>query len=481
MAKPWSALTEVLSRPLPGEAGGARSSLWTDASEAWLETAGRLGLVRLGFEAAGGPATEERWTLAYPCPRAVVRWRAAASLEARDMRADGEEIVSLEVSGGRLVAGAPRGRLPRRADLAEIGRLAAAIARREADAREVRRIRARERRARSAAAAVHDLRGELTRALMWAHRGAEAGSRPEGREGDAGGASAAIASAELESALRGARSLASTALQGELADSELEAVPLRELLSREASAALAAARTAPRTRRTPAGSTGASAAVPALRMRCGARRTALVEPRSFARALRNILTNGIEATARRGGHGAIEVEVRPLAPGDEGAWTDLASAGFDLALEVRDTGVGFAADALRRYLEPTVERHRLEAGTSTGFGSSSVDLALRASGVPLRVRSAPMRGTTVTLFLRSRRPDRVLLEPDVRRARRALAAQAEDARRATGKGTAPRGTPSEGSAADAGREPREAVALAVVATAEAARLLSPRDARVSAS
>ena len=148
---------------------------------------------------------------------------------------------------------------------------------------------------------------------------------------------------------------------------------------------------------------------------------------------------------------------------------------------MRDTGVGFAADALRRYLEPTVERHRLEAGTSTGFGSSSVDLALRASGVPLRVRSAPMRGTTVTLFLRSRRPDRVLLEPDVRRARRALAAQAEDARRATGKGTAPRGTPSEGSAADAGREPREAVALAVVATAEAARLLSPRDARVSAS
>ncbi|MEL6715867.1 MAG: ATP-binding protein, partial [Planctomycetota bacterium] len=279
---------------------------------------------------------------------------------------------------------------------------------RDRDAAERDEQELRAQRGRAAAGAVHDLRNELSLALMYAQRATEEDAGP------------------LREALAAARDLAHDALAHGSAALSLRRVELFPLIQKEAAAAIAAARRPDET-----------SGPPRVRVRCSVERTALVDPRGFARALRNALTNAAEAALRRGPDREVRVEVRPLPETGGGALgaDALRRGGYGLELEVADEGVGMSRAELARFLEPRLTAR--SAAHSTGFGTASLELGLTRSAVPLRVVSGRGRGTRVTFFLRSDRPAEVLLERDVRRAeRRAGPGRAvvanEDAARALG-------------------------------------------------
>ncbi|MEL6712698.1 MAG: hypothetical protein AAFP86_02945, partial [Planctomycetota bacterium] len=215
MAQPWSALTEALARPLPGRGGGE------SLREAWLETAARLDLVRLGFV----PRDADGEVLfAYPCERAIARWRAAARVAEAGAPDEAEEVAVVERPSGQLIAGARRGRLAPRGDLDEIARLCAVALQRDRDAAERDEQELRAQRGRAAAGAVHDLRNELSLALMYAQRAAFEDAGP------------------LRDALASARDLAHDALASGSVALALRRVELLPLVQREAAAAIEAAR-----------------------------------------------------------------------------------------------------------------------------------------------------------------------------------------------------------------------------------------------
>ena len=263
----------------------------------------------------------------------------------------------------------------------------------------------RARGARRALAAAHDLRNELTRALLF-----EARSRHHEPTGDRPGTEARD---ELERALQAARELAQQALRGDhgaLFARPLEPVPLRALLEQECRAASEAARTEP----------GAS---PRLRLRAPAHLRVLARPGSFERAVRNLVTNALEAAARRrGAEGTVSVWAEPVANDSEAPeQARRRAAGFTWSLAVEDDGVGMDAGRLQRFLDapPAAGQGRVSSNhpASTGLGTASLAVALEDSGLPIRVHSRSGAGTRVDIALRQAplTPLQLIVDRDLRR------------------------------------------------------------------
>ena len=398
MGHPWHSLTELLLTPGDVPEGRLR--------EAWEETAGRLGLVRLGWIPDGDPGGGNDEALVHPTLRAIARWRhAAAPGGAAASGSAAEDLAVIQGAGGRLIAGARRGGLPNRRSLGEVAALAAALHTRRRDRSALELAQERARGARRALAAAHDLRNELTRALLF-----EARSRHHEPTGDRPGTEARD---ELERALQAARELAQQALRGDhgaLFARPLEPVPLRALLEQECRAASEAARTEP----------GAS---PRLRLRAPAHLRVLARPGSFERAVRNLVTNALEAAARRrGAEGTVSVWAEPVANDSEAPeQARRRAAGFTWSLAVEDDGVGMDAGRLQRFLDapPAAGQGRVSSNhpASTGLGTASLAVALEDSGLPIRVHSRSGAGTRVDIALRQAplTPLQLIVDRDLRR------------------------------------------------------------------
>jgi signal transduction histidine kinase len=116
------------------------------------------------------------------------------------------------------------------------------------------------------------------------------------------------------------------------------------------------------------------------------------DPDKLQQVLLNLLSNAVKFTnARPGLAGSVEVSCG--APDD--------GAAHALAIRVRDTGVGIAAEKLGTIFEPFVQVEtgltRSQAGTGLGLAISR-DLA-RGMGGDLTVESTPRVGSTFTLTL----------------------------------------------------------------------------------
>ncbi len=376
-----------------------------EADEAWTETAARLGLVRLGWRPVG---REGDFDLAYPCERALVKTSGRQGiLDGGDefsvpVGAASDE-ATLQVEGGELIAAAPAGTLPTRKTLLEVGTLAAAMGARRAARERLRRAERAAAQGRNAAAAAHDLRNELTRAVLYATRdGEEDGGR-------------------VLEALSSARELAQAALGAESSQRAPRPtlIKLKDLLLDEARAATAAAR-------------GGAAGAPALRVRCKGSLYILAPKNAMARAIRNLLTNALEAASRgASGPGSVTVEF------DQRGAADL---GLDLDVVVADDGDGMAPAALKVFLDGGLGARRSEpkpaalaaagAPQSTGLGTASLRLALSEVGAGLRVQSAAGLGTRACISIRSAAAEGdpvILIDGDPRRARGRIERLAQEA------------------------------------------------------
>ena len=393
MRHPWNPLTEWLSLPFGSSSLDGEED--PEVEEAWTETAARLGLVRLGWRPVG---REGDFDLAFPCERALVKATGRQGIleggsQVVPLAGSGSDEASVQVDGGELVVAAPKGSLPPRRTLLEVGSLAAAMGARRAARERLRRAERAAAQGRNAAAAAHDLRNELTRAVLYATRDGE----------DDGG--------RVLEALSSARELAQAALGAESSQRvpRPTLIKLKELLLEEAKAATAAAR-------------GGVSGPPALRVRCKGSLYILAPRNAMARAIRNLLTNALEAASRGANSpGSVTVEVD-----QRGA----AERGLDLDVVVADDGDGMAPAALRVFLDGGLGGRRPDprptglpgAGTpqSTGLGTASLRLALSEAGAGLRVQSAAGLGTRACIGIRSASAEGdpvILIDGDPRRAR----------------------------------------------------------------
>ena len=397
MRLPWTPLTEWLS--LPFGSSSIDGEVDPEADEAWTETAARLGLVRLGWRPVG---REGDFDLAFPCERALVKASGRqgileVSSGVEPCGGSGSDEATIHVDGGELVVAAPQGALPPRKTLLEVGSLAAAMGARRAARERLRRAERAAAQGRNAAAAAHDLRNELTRAVLYATRGGE----------EDGG--------RVLEALSSARELAQAALGAESSQRvpHPTLIKLKDLLLEEAKAATAAAR-------------GGASGQPALRVRCKGSLYILAPRNAMARAIRNLLTNALEAASRGArGPGSVTVEVD-----QRGA----AELGLDLDVVVADDGDGMAPAALKVFLDGGLGARRSDLRSdapsgalpgvgmpqSTGLGTASLRLALSEVGAGLRVQSAAGLGTRACISIRSAPAAAdpvILIDGDPRRAR----------------------------------------------------------------
>ena len=120
-------------------------------------------------------------------------------------------------------------------------------------------------------------------------------------------------------------------------------------------------------------------------------------------ALLNIAVNARDAMPD-GGTLTIEAGNVTLEDGSGGGADPTDLAGDFVALTVTDTGAGMSPDVAARAFEPFFTTKEVDKGT--GLGLSQVYGFARQSGGGATIRSAPGRGTTVTIFLpRGRRAD----------------------------------------------------------------------------
>lgn len=397
---PWTPLTEWLSLPFGSSSLDGEED--PEVEEAWTETAARLGLVRLGWRPVG---REGDFDLAYPCERALVKASERRGIldgggPGEDPGGAGSQETTLAVQGGELVVAAPPGDMPPRKALLEVGTLAAAMGARRAARERLRRAERAATQGRNAAAAAHDLRNELTRAVLYATRGDE-------EDGP-----------RVLEALSSARELAQAALGSEATQRgpRPTLIRIKDLLLEEAKAATAAAR-------------GGADGPPALRVKCKGSLFVLAPRNAMARAVRNLLTNALEAAARgANGPGTVTVQV------DQRPSRDL---GLDLDVVVADDGDGMAPAALKVFLDGGLgaggasrpggrslqvegQASLPEAPSSTGLGTASLRLALSEVGAGLRVESGAGRGTRACISVRSADADGdpvILIDGDQRRAR----------------------------------------------------------------
>jgi len=391
---PWNALSELLAAPVDPDEGVGGGLFAVAAREAWTETASRMGLVRLGWRPIG---READFDLAYPCERALIKaeaHRPRGGFDVSTPASGQEDEIRVELASGTLVAAAPPGDLPPRRALNEVAALAAGQHARKELGQRLAGAGAVARQGRQAAAAAHDLRNELTRALLHAARGSE---------GDA---------AEVVGELAAARELAQTSLHTDPGLSSAprpEHVSLRALLVEESGAAGASARV-------PDG------AGPRLRVRCARDLVVLAEPSALGRAVRNLATNALESAARgRNRPGSVDVIAERV---------DATPAGFDVRIRVIDDGVGLDSGALRSILEPVPAPVRDGLASdhgkpeSTGLGTASLRVALETLGSPFRMASAPGDGATAEIALRGAPAGLpvLVIDPDVRRGLRRVRA-----------------------------------------------------------
>jgi signal transduction histidine kinase len=276
---------------------------------------------------------------------------------------------------GVLRANAPAP-LPLTVDqLATLVRLVAAVLAR-CDPEVAARAHRERRLARRAAGLTHDLRNQLTLALLQLER-----LRDGADERDTAG---------LARTLTDARALCAQGLVGEGttdAPRELNAIGLRALLREEARAAGQLARRGARE----------------VDVQCPATTRVFGEREQLRRVLRNLLTNALEATAT---DGRVTVRVRPLPTGDT-------------EVTVADQGRGMDAEELTRMLAPGTS-----ASGGTGYGTAGLFDALTELDAEVVFDSAPDAGTRARVRLASA-PSRgaapvLLVDPDDRRrARRA--------------------------------------------------------------
>jgi len=109
-------------------------------------------------------------------------------------------------------------------------------------------------------------------------------------------------------------------------------------------------------------------------------------------AFRQVVTNLVENAVRYTKEGSVTLQTRP---GDGGIWVD-----------VRDTGVGIAAEHLPRIFE---RFYRVDAGRSreqggTGLGLAIVRHLIDAHGGRVEAASTPGKGTTISAFFPSSKP-----------------------------------------------------------------------------
>ena len=109
-------------------------------------------------------------------------------------------------------------------------------------------------------------------------------------------------------------------------------------------------------------------------------------------AFRQVVTNLVENAVRYTKEGSVTLQTRP---GDGGVWVD-----------VRDTGVGIAAEHLPRIFE---RFYRVDAGRSreqggTGLGLAIVRHLIDAHGGRVEAASTPGKGTMISAFFPSPKP-----------------------------------------------------------------------------
>ncbi|MFL4976141.1 MAG: response regulator [Microvirga sp.] len=121
-----------------------------------------------------------------------------------------------------------------------------------------------------------------------------------------------------------------------------------------------------------------------------------VDPGEFELALLNIALNARDAMP---GGGTLAISARNVVLGDDDA---VGLRGDFVALGVRDTGTGIAADVLPRIFEPFFTTKEVDKGT--GLGLSQVYGFATQSGGAATAMSTPGLGTTITLYL-PRSPD----------------------------------------------------------------------------
>ena len=123
---------------------------------------------------------------------------------------------------------------------------------------------------------------------------------------------------------------------------------------------------------------------------------AVLEPALLRLALRNMLTNALEATAGTGGGVAVAVAVEEVSEARAADARPLPGrAGSHVRLSVSDSGRGTTADVRHRMFDPFFSTK----GPGRGLGLAAVLGAVRAAGGFVHVDSAPDLGTTVELYL----------------------------------------------------------------------------------
>lgn len=118
-----------------------------------------------------------------------------------------------------------------------------------------------------------------------------------------------------------------------------------------------------------------------------------VDPHELETAIVNLGVNARDAMAQ-GGTVAIEARNAHVRPG---TLSDPDIAGDFVAIEIRDTGVGIAPDALEHVFEPFFTTKG--ASRASGLGLSQVHGFVKQLGGTVEIASAPGEGTSVTLYL----------------------------------------------------------------------------------
>jgi signal transduction histidine kinase len=117
---------------------------------------------------------------------------------------------------------------------------------------------------------------------------------------------------------------------------------------------------------------------------------------ALGRALWNLLDNAVK-----------------YSPGSKAIWVEAAREGSQVAIQVRDRGVGIAPDEQQEIFKKFVRAPGAKAAgiKGTGLGLSMVQHIVSAHGGEIRLVSEPGRGSTFTIMLPTLQPEPRSLKP----------------------------------------------------------------------